>query len=146
MDIRKVKKLIELLEISGINEIELREGESLVRISRAATPLNVATPAPPAAPPAASEPAAPRPAAKEPEHKGHVIRSPMVGTFYSAPSPNSPPFVEVGQRIKKGDVVCIIEAMKMMNQIDADRAGVVEAILAENGDPVGFDQALLTIV
>ena len=141
MDIRKVKKLIELLEISGVNEIELREGpdgESLVRISRA----------PPAAPspvsPSVAQDAAPPKREAAPE--GHVIRSPMVGTFYRAPSPNSPPFVEVGQRVAKGDVVCIVEAMKMMNQIEADRAGVVEAVLVDNGHPVGFDQPLMTVV
>ncbi len=150
MDIRKVKKLIELLEESGVNEIELREGESLVRIIRSAPAAP--QPAPPAPALAAAKAETAESAAgateatEEPARKGAVIRSPMVGTFYRAPSPNSPSFVELGQRIKKGDVVCIIEAMKMMNQIEADRAGVVEAILVENGHPVGYDQPLLTIV
>lgn len=153
MDIRKVKKLIELLESSDIAEIEIREGEESVRISRASSSIPapimmqapaVATPAPVLAP----APAAPA-AAKEatpPETRGKVIQSPMVGTFYRSPSPSSPVFVEVGQHVKVGDVVCIVEAMKMMNQIEADHAGVVEAILVEDGEPVEFDQPLLTIV
>ncbi len=153
MDIRKVKKLIELLEESNIDEIEIKEGEESVRISRrgAAAPVYAAAPAPaPVA--AATAPAAPAPAAASTEVEspstpnGHVIKSPMVGTFYHAPSPGSPAFVEVGQHVKVGDVICIVEAMKMMNQIEADKAGVVEAILVEDGQPVEFDQPLVTIV
>ncbi|MBY4675754.1 acetyl-CoA carboxylase biotin carboxyl carrier protein [Marinobacterium arenosum] len=152
MDIRKVKKLIELLEESNINEIEIKEGEESVRISRGASGSVIAAPAPiayapaaPAAPAAAPAPAASEsaPAAASSEN---AVRSPMVGTFYRAPSPSSPAFVEVGQSVKVGDVICIIEAMKMMNQIEADRAGVVEAILVEDGQPVEFDQPLVTIV
>ncbi len=157
MDIRKVKKLIELLEESNIDEIEIQEGEESVRISRnsgaAAAPIQYAAPPPPA--PAAPAPApAPAPAAEAPaesaaggeELSGHVVTSPMVGTFYRSPSPSSPAFVEVGQHVKVGDVICIVEAMKMMNQIEADKAGTVEAILVENGQPVEFDQPLVTIV
>ena len=146
MDIRKVKKLIELLEESNINEIEIKEGEESVRISRGApiAPQVVAAPAPVAAPVAAAPVATVEPA---PEVvSGHTVNSPMVGTFYRSPSPSSPSFVEVGQQVKVGDVICIVEAMKMMNQIEADKAGVVEAILAENAQPVEFDQPLITIV
>jgi len=150
MDIRKVKKLIELLETSDIAEIEIKEGEEAVRISRnssvtttvsapAAAP--VATPAPSPAAPAASE-EKPAPQATS----GHVVSSPMVGTFYRSPSPSSPPFVEVGTHVKAGDVVCIVEAMKMMNQIEAEKAGIIEAILVKDGEPVEFDQPLVTIV
>lgn len=152
MDIRKVKKLIELLEESNIDEIEIKEGEESVRISRnqhaaysapmMPAPTPVAAAAPVTAPAAEAEPAAEEPAAM----KGHVIRSPMVGTFYRSPSPSSPAFVEVGQHVKAGDVVCIVEAMKMMNQLEADKAGVVEAILIEDGQPIEFDQPLITIV
>ncbi len=146
MDIRKVKKLIELLEESNINEIEIKEGEESVRISRGApvAPQVVAAPAPVAAPVATAPVATVEPA---PEVvSGHTVNSPMVGTFYRSPSPSSPSFVEVGQQVKVGDVICIVEAMKMMNQIEADKAGVVEAILAENAQPVEFDQPLITIV
>ncbi len=152
MDIRKVKKLIELLEASDIAEIEIKEGEEAVRISRASSAPQVAlAPAPVAAPAAvpAPAPAAEAPAtAEKPEaaHSGNVVSSPMVGTFYRSPSPSSPPFVEVGSQVKKGDVVCIVEAMKMMNQIEADHSGVVEAILVGDGEPVEFDQPLITIV
>jgi len=147
MDIRKVKKLIELLEASDIAEIEIKEGEESVRISRApkSAPSQLAFQQGPSilsAPAAAKEPEA----TATPAVKGNVIQSPMVGTFYRAPSPSSPPFVEVGTHVKVGDVVCIVEAMKMMNQIEADHAGVVEAILVEDGEPVEFDQALITIV
>ena len=153
MDIRKVKKLIELLEESNIDEIEIKEGEEAVRISRNNAKIQTiaAAPAPVVAAPAAAAPA-PAPtapvaeAAAEEQPAGHVVKSPMVGTFYRAPSPSSPAFVEVGQHIKVGDVICVVEAMKMMNQIEADKAGVVEAILVENGEPVEFDQALVTIV
>ena len=151
MDIRKVKKLIELLEESNIDEIEIKEGEESVRISRNsghpyAAPMYASAPPPPApAPVAAPEaPAAEAPAG--PAASGHVVKSPMVGTFYRAPSPTSPAFAEVGQTVKVGDVVCIVEAMKMMNQIEADRSGTIEAILVENGEPVEFDQPLFSIV
>ncbi len=150
MDIRKVKKLIELLEESEIAELEIKEGEESVRISRHGNAV-VAAPhmtAPFAAPAPAAAPAAPI-AEEKPESaalSGHVIKSPMVGTFYRAPSPSSPAFAEVGQHVKPGDVICIVEAMKMMNQIEADKAGVIEAILIENGQPVEFDQPLITIV
>ncbi len=153
MDIRKVKKLIELLEESNIDELEIKEGEESVRISRnsgaAAIPtqyIQQAAPAPvPAAAPVAAAPAEATPAAEK-EISGHVIKSPMVGTFYRSPSPGSPAFVEVGQHVKVGDVICIVEAMKMMNQIEADKSGVVEAILLEDAQPVEFDQAMITIV
>ncbi len=151
MDIRKVKKLIELLEASDIAEIEIKEGEEAVRISRASSSAPAvysapvaAAPAPVAAPVPAAAAADDKPAA--PATTGHVVSSPMVGTFYRSPSPSSPPFVEVGTHVKVGDVVCIVEAMKMMNQIEADHAGVVEAILIEDGEPVEFDQPLITIV
>ena len=153
MDIRKVKKLIELLEESNIDEIEIKEGEESVRISRngaqsAAIPQYLPQYAPPPPPPAVAPPAAAAepapPAAAAPA--GHVVRSPMVGTFYSSPSPSSPVFVEVGQAVKMGDVICIVEAMKMMNQIEADKSGTIEAILVENGEPVEFDQPLFSIV
>ena len=147
MDIRKVKKLIELLEESNINEIEIKEGEESVRISRGATVVAAApvaaAPAPVAAPVAAQ---VAETAEAAPSITGHVVKSPMVGTYYNSPSPSSPAFIEVGQTVKVGDVVCIIEAMKMMNQIEADKAGVVEAILVEAGQPVEFDQPLVTIV
>lgn len=154
MDIRKVKKLIELLESSDIAEIEIKEGEEAVRISRASKvvqqPIQYQTAPVPAAPVhvTATAPAAtPAPEADNSRKvRGNVVKSPMVGTFYRAPSPSSPPFVEVGQHVKVGDVIGIIEAMKMMNQIEADHSGVVEAILATDGEPVEFDQALVTIV
>ncbi|KMY00954.1 acetyl-CoA carboxylase [Pseudomonas syringae KCTC 12500] len=151
MDIRKVKKLIELLEESGIDELEIREGEESVRISRhSKTPAQpYYAPAPVAAPVAAPAPAA-APAAPEvpsaPKLNGFVVKSPMVGTFYRTPAPTSPAFVEVGQTVKKGDTICIVEAMKMMNHIEADASGVIESILVENGHPVEFDQPLFTIV
>ena len=150
MDIRKVKKLIELLEESNIDEIEIKEGEESVRISRngaqAMTMQAPIAPAPVAPAPAPAAPvAAPAPAAPEPAVDGQQLRSPMVGTFYRSPSPTSPAFVEVGQKVNAGDVVCIVEAMKMMNQIEADKSGTVTAILAENGEPVEFDQPLFTI-
>jgi len=148
MDIRKVKKLIELLDESGIAEIEITEGEESVRISRYAqgTPVTVA--APPAAAPApaqaAPEPAAaPAPAAAEED--GVEIKAPMVGTFYSAPSPGASPYVQVGDRVNKGDTICIIEAMKMMNQIEAEVGGIVKSIRVQNGEPVEYGQTLLVI-
>jgi acetyl-CoA carboxylase biotin carboxyl carrier protein len=154
MDIRKVKKLIELLEESGIDELEIREGEESVRISRhskqpayAPQPVYAAAPAPVAAPVAAAAPAAAAdtaPAAAK--LNGHVVRSPMVGTFYRAASPTSANFAEVGQSVKKGDILCIVEAMKMMNHIEAEASGVIESILVDNGQPVEYDQPLFTIV
>ncbi|WP_415906532.1 acetyl-CoA carboxylase biotin carboxyl carrier protein [Neptuniibacter sp. QD72_48] len=147
MDIRKVKKLIELLEESNINEIEIKEGEESVRISRGSSVVAapVAAPVAVAAPAAAPAPAT-EAAPEAPQTSGHVVKSPMVGTFYTAPSPSSPAFAEVGQTVKVGDVICIVEAMKMMNQIEADKAGLIEAILVEDGQPVEYDQPLVTIV
>lgn len=150
MDIRKIKKLIELLEESDIGELEIKEGEESVRISRSGAmfaaqqaPTMVAAPAPvaaapaPVAAPVAAEPVAPI---------DHTVTSPMVGTFYSSSAPGSPAFVSAGQTVKAGDVLCIIEAMKMMNQIEADKAGVIGAILVEDGEPVEFDQPMITII
>lgn len=151
MDIRKIKKLIELLEESNIGELEIREGEETVRISRngvmpmMAAPMAYATP-PMAAPAPAAAPVAETAAAPAaPVLSGHVVKSPMVGTFYRSPSPESPAFAEVGQSVKVGDVLCIVEAMKMMNQIEADKAGVIKAILVDDGAPVEFDQPMFTI-
>jgi acetyl-CoA carboxylase biotin carboxyl carrier protein len=152
MDIRKVKKLIELLEASSVDEIEIKEGEESVRISRnkaasIAMAAPVAAPAMPA--PLAPASAAPVPVPASPEaaapSTANAVTSPMVGTFYRSPSPDAPAFVEVGQSVRAGDVLCIVEAMKMMNQIEADRAGTVTAIHAENGEPVEFDQPLITV-
>jgi acetyl-CoA carboxylase biotin carboxyl carrier protein len=149
MDIRKVKKLIELLEESNIDELEIHEGEESVRISRNSTrvaaapiaaPVAAAAPAPVAAAALAAAPAA----AAEPE--GHVLRSPMVGTFYRSPSPGAKAFVEEGQSVQAGDVLCIVEAMKMMNQIEADKSGTIGKILVEDGQPLEFDQPLFTII
>jgi acetyl-CoA carboxylase biotin carboxyl carrier protein len=154
MDIRKIKKLIELLEESGIAEIEIKEGEEAVRISRmapgAGVPLtqvaHTAAPPPGVAsrgaelPAALAEAAGPKAKANE-----HVITAPMVGTFYAAPSPGAKPFVEIGDEIKVGQVLCVIEAMKMMNQIEADKAGRIASIMARNGDPVEFGQPLFVI-
>mgnify|MGYP006105137413 FL=1 len=149
MDIRKVKKLIELLEESGISEIEIKEGEESVRISRHgpsmtmpamqyAPAMGAPMPAAAAAPVAAVE-------AVAPEVTGHTVTSPMVGTFYEAPSPGSAPFVEIGKSVKEGDTLCIIEAMKMLNQIEADKSGVIKQMVAENGQPVEFGQPLFII-
>ncbi|KPA96017.1 MULTISPECIES: acetyl-CoA carboxylase biotin carboxyl carrier protein [Pseudomonas] len=154
MDIRKVKKLIELLEESGIDELEIKEGEESVRISRHSkapaqqyyAPAPVQAPAPAAAPAAPAAAAAAPEAAAAPKLNGFVVKSPMVGTFYRTPSPTSAPFVEVGQTVKKGDTICIVEAMKMMNHIQAEASGVIESILVENGQPVEYDQPLFTIV
>ncbi len=150
MDIRKVKKLIELLEESGIDELEIHEGEESVRISRhskqiAQQPIYAA--APQAAPAPVAAPAAAVDAAPScPKYNGTVARSPMVGTFYRAGSPDSEDFVTVGQTIKKGDVLCIVEAMKMMNHIEAEVGGVIDSILVDNGQAVEYDQPLFTIV
>jgi acetyl-CoA carboxylase biotin carboxyl carrier protein len=152
MDIRKIKKLIELVEESGIAELEITEGEESVRINRhSSAPIiaqpqqysvPTAAPAPVAAPAAA--PAAEAPAASN-TPAGHQVKSPMVGTFYSASSPTAAAYVEVGAKVNVGDTLCIVEAMKMMNQIESDKAGVVKAILVENGDAVEFDQPLFII-
>jgi len=151
MDIRKVKKLIELLEESGIDELEIHEGEESVRISRhskqqvfAQQPIYAQAPAP--APVAAAAAPVAEAAPAKPKLNGTVARSPMVGTFYRAASPTSGAFVEVGKSVKKGDILCIVEAMKMMNHIEAETSGVIESILVENGQPVEFDQPLFTIV
>ncbi|TPG61846.1 acetyl-CoA carboxylase biotin carboxyl carrier protein [Ewingella americana] len=152
MDIRKIKKLIELVEESGISELEISEGEESVRISRAAPapaypmmqqayamPMQQQPGLAAAAPAAAPVEAAPA------AISGHILRSPMVGTFYRTPSPDAKAFVEVGQKVNAGDTLCIVEAMKMMNQIEADKSGVVKAILVENGQPVEFDEPLVVI-
>jgi acetyl-CoA carboxylase biotin carboxyl carrier protein len=150
MDLRKLKKLIDLVEGSGIAELEITEGEEKVRISRTGSPhapVNatvtsaVALPAAPA--PAAATPVDGEPGAAQPG--GHVLKSPMVGTFYRAPTPGAKAFVEVGQTVNEGDAVCIIEAMKLLNEIEADRNGVIKAILVENGQPVEYGQALMVI-
>jgi acetyl-CoA carboxylase biotin carboxyl carrier protein len=151
MDIRKVKKLIELLEESNIDELEIKEGEESVRISRNSAAKGMMAPQYMQQPMQyAPQPAAPAAAAAAPAEaqgpSGHLIKSPMVGTFYRSPSPSSPAFVEVGQHVKAGDVICIVEAMKMMNQIEADKSGVIEAILVDDAEPVEFDQPLITIV
>ena len=148
MDLRKLKKLIDLVEESGIAELEITEGEEKVRISRSTTHAQpgpavltqavAAAPAPVAAP-AVVEPAAPQ----QPE--GHLLKSPMVGTFYRSPSPGAKMFVEVGQSVTEGETVCIIEAMKLLNEIEADRSGVIKAILVENGQPVEYGHPLMVI-
>ena len=151
MDIRKIKKLIELVEESGITELEVQEEEGTVRISRAAPAVApaaiqyaAAPVAPVAAPAAVPAPASPAEAPAA-EVSGHQVRSPMVGTFYRSPSPEAKAFVEVGQTVKVGDALCIVEAMKMMNRIEADKAGVVTAILVNDGEAVEFDQPLIVI-
>jgi acetyl-CoA carboxylase biotin carboxyl carrier protein len=158
MDIRKIKKLIELLEESGIAEIEIKEGEEAVRISRMPTgnAAHLHTYAMPALPAPMSSPsqaaaagassiAAEAPAAARPRPNEHVITAPMVGTYYSAPSPGAKAFIEIGDDVKVGQVLCIIEAMKMMNQIESDKAGRVTSIMARNGDPVEFGQPLFVV-
>lgn len=155
MDIRKVKKLIELLDESGIAEIEITEGEEAVRISRyptgaAAAPAPAYAP-PPAAPAPQASAAAPasaqssEPATAPPEEDGFLVTAPMVGTFYSSSSPGAAPYVQVGDRISEGDTLCIIEAMKMMNQIEADVSGVIKSIRVQNGEPVEYGQTLFVI-
>ncbi len=149
MDIRKIKKLIEMLEESNLSEIEIREGEETIRLSRVMTVAPVAMAAAPAhAPPPASAGATPaaEPAATAPAvPSGHIVTSPMVGSFYRSPSPNAAPFVEIGNQVKVGDTLCIIEAMKMLNPIEADKAGTVKAILKENGQPVEYGEPLFVI-
>ncbi|MCK5647300.1 MAG: acetyl-CoA carboxylase biotin carboxyl carrier protein [Gammaproteobacteria bacterium] len=154
MDIRKIKKLIELLDESGVAEIEIHEGEESVRISRN-SPAPAVMQMPPGgyaqayAPAAAAIPAAATaeaPAAAEPEKiTGHEVKAPMVGTYYSAPSPGAALFIEVGQKVTKGDTICIIEAMKLLNQIEADASGTIKAICIENGEPVEYGQAICII-
>jgi acetyl-CoA carboxylase biotin carboxyl carrier protein len=154
MDLRKLKKLIDLVQESGIAEIEITEGEEKVRILKGGgagiqafapsmpqvpLPVAAARPSPPAPPPAGTSP---EPA---PAQEGHVFKSPMVGTFYRAPSPDAKAFVEVGQAVKEGQTICIIEAMKLMNEIEADKSGVIKAILVENGQPVEYGQPLFII-
>ena len=150
MDIRKIKKLIEMLEASGIAELEITEGEESVRISRYGhTPPMPAMPYPPQAynlaPPPAAAPAAEAAPAGKPAPDGKIIRSPMVGTFYNAPAPDADPFVPLGDDIKTGDTVCIIEAMKMFNRIEADFGGKIVEILVENGQPVEYDEPLFVV-
>lgn len=153
MDIRKIKKLIELLEESDVEELEIKEGDDSVRINRRRSSdgmqmMHYAQPQQSYAPSQAPAPqggSGEESASKPSEPKGHQMRSPMVGTFYRAASPTSSPFVEVGQSVKAGDTICIIEAMKMMNQIEADKSGTVTEILVENGQPVEFDQPLFII-
>ena len=149
MDIRKVKKLIELLEESGISELEISEGEESVRISRhprmgMQAPMTMAAPMVHVAPPVVAGPATSGPHAPATKDD-HTVNSPMVGTFYSSASPGAKPFVEIGTEVKVGQVLCIIEAMKMMNQIESDKAGRVTAVIAKNGDPVEFGQPLFII-
>ena len=148
MDIRKVKKLIELLDESGIAEIEITEGEESVRISRygpgttmAMAPMSMSAPAPAAAPASAAAPAA----HAEPEEDGFEVTAPMVGTFYAASSPGAAPYVQVGDRVNEGDTLCIIEAMKMMNQIEAEVSGVIKSIRLQNGEPVEYGQTMIVI-
>jgi acetyl-CoA carboxylase biotin carboxyl carrier protein len=153
MDLRKLKTLIELVETSGVAELEIQEGEERVRITRAFAPAPAAptvmpttsVAAGPATVPAAAVPATVAPPAPPPEPEGHVVKSPMVGTFYRAASPGAKPFVEVGDAVQAGDTLCIIEAMKLMNEIEADKSGVVKGVLAENGQPVEFGQPLVVI-
>lgn len=153
MDIRKLKKLIELVEDSGIAELEITEGEESVRIGRYPAPGSVPAAPPAQAPaPAAAPPAAPGNEASasssddgDDTPEGHLVRSPMVGTFYRAPSPDAKPFVDVGDKIGSSDTLCIIEAMKMLNQIEAEVSGEISAVLVDNGQPVEFDQPLFVV-
>ena len=144
MDLRKVKTLIELVESSGIGELEIQEGEERVRITRAVAPQSTMLNASPMqqAPAVVLPPTVP---ALPPEPEGHIVKSPMVGTFYRAATPGGKPFVEVGDTVQAGDPLCIIEAMKLMNEIEADKGGIVKAVLAENGQPVEFGQPLVVI-
>jgi acetyl-CoA carboxylase biotin carboxyl carrier protein len=143
MDLRKLRKLIDLVQESGIAELEITEGEEKVKIVKGGG-ISVSS-APAAAPAAATPPPTAGAAEPEPGQEGHVVKAPMVGTFYRSPSPDAKVFVEVGQTVKEGDTICIIEAMKLMNEIEADAAGVVKAILVENGQPVEYGQALFIL-
>ncbi len=145
MDLRKLKKLIDLVQVSGIAELEITEGEEKVKIVKGgeATVTPIAPAAAPATAPAPA--AAPAAAAEEPAQPGHALKAPMVGTFYRSASPETKPFVEVGQNVKAGETVCIIEAMKLMNEIEADATGVIKAILVESGQPVEYGQPLFII-
>jgi acetyl-CoA carboxylase biotin carboxyl carrier protein len=154
MDLRKLKKLIDLVQESGIAELEITEGEERVRIARGGvvnvTPLAAPAASAALAPPASAAPGAPpaaAPAAAEPAagQEGHGVKSPMVGTFYRAPAPDAKPFIEVGGAVKEGQTICVIEAMKLMNEIEADASGTIKAILVENGQPVEYGQALFII-
>ncbi|HET9122673.1 MAG TPA: acetyl-CoA carboxylase biotin carboxyl carrier protein [Acidiferrobacteraceae bacterium] len=147
MDIRKVKKLIEMLEQSNLGEIEIREGEESIRISRSQTagPAVLAAPAVAAAAPATAPGGAPPAPESRKGPAGHAVTSPMVGTFYRAASPEAPPFVEVGASVNVGDTLCIIEAMKMLNEIESDKSGIVRAVLKENGQPVEYGETLFVI-
>jgi acetyl-CoA carboxylase biotin carboxyl carrier protein len=153
MDLRKLKKLIDLVQESGIAELEITEGEERVRIARGGAVQVTPAPgaaaagaaAPSAAAPAAPAPGAPAAPPPPPGVEGHVVKSPMVGTFYRAPSPDAKPFVDVGGAVKEGDTICVIEAMKLMNEIEADASGTIKAILVENGQPVEYGQALFII-
>ena len=148
MDLRKLKKLIDLVQESGIAELEITEGEEKVKIVKGGAVTMTAAPQAAFAPAAAvaSAPAAlAAPAEPEPGQDGHVVKAPMVGTFYRSPSPDAKAFVEVGQAVKEGDTICIIEAMKLMNEIEADASGVVKAILVENGQPVEYGQPLFIL-
>lgn len=158
MDIRKIKKLIELIEDSDITELEIKEGEEAIKLRRGATAVApvISAPAMPVAPAPSASAAAPEMAIASETTKssdssghdssGHIVHSPMVGTFYEAPSPDAAPFAKVGQSVKAGETLCIIEAMKMMNQIESDKSGTIQAIHVDNGQPVEFDQPLFTIV
>ena len=150
MDLRKLKKLIDLVQESGIAELEITEGEEKVKIVKGGAVTVMPGPALAAAPPVerpapAAAPAAPSVPEPQAVPEGHVVKAPMVGTFYRTPSPDAKPFVEVGQAVKEGETVCIIEAMKLMNEIEADAGGVVKAILVENGQPVEYGQPLLIL-
>jgi acetyl-CoA carboxylase biotin carboxyl carrier protein len=153
MDLRKLKKLIDLVQESGIAELEITEGEEKVKIVKGGGAVVITAPSPvptvgspPAALAAPAATAAPAPGAEpEPGQEGHVVKAPMVGTFYRSPSPDAKPFIEVGQAVKEGDTICIIEAMKLMNEIEADASGVVKAILVENGQPVEYGQPLFIL-
>ncbi len=150
MDLRKLKKLIDLVEQSGIAELEITEGEEKVKIVKSGAAPAAAigyAPAPPPPPAPVPGPAATAPAPEQPEAapEGHAVKSPMVGTFYRTPSPDAKPFVEVGHNVKEGQIICIIEAMKLMNEIECDKTGTVKAILVENGQPVEYGQPLFII-
>ena len=153
MDLRKLKKLIDLVQESGIGEIEITEGEEKVRITRQSTPGPAMMMTPQMQPmaygspsgPSQSHPGAPVEPAAAPEPKGHQLKSPMVGTFYRAPSPGAPSFIEIGQSVTKGQTLCIIEAMKLLNEIESDASGTIKAILVENGQPVEYGQPLFLI-